>query len=62
MPPKNKKVSKKSNLDLVKIEIDPEKSLISDIKSVEDVMNLKDNEILGELEVEKPNVSGSKVV
>ena len=54
--PRTKKPSKKSNLDTANIEIDPNKSIINDMKSVEDVMDLKDKEILGDLEVEKPEV------
>ena len=57
MPSKAKKVSKKSNLDTVNIEVDPKNSLISNMKSADEIMDLKDNEILGELEVEKPKVS-----
>ena len=57
MPSKGtKKSSKKSNLDMVKIEIDPNSAVIQDLKSVEDMIDLKDQEILGKLEVEDPKV------
>ena len=56
MPSKPKKQMKKSNLDLVKIEIDPNSAVIKELESVEDMINLKDQEILGKLEVEDPKV------
>ena len=50
---KTKKV-KKSNLDVANIEVDTAK--IIDTKLVGDMVDLKDSEILGDLEVENPEV------
>ena len=57
MPVKTKKSSKKSNLDMVNIEVDDSKTIVNDLKSVDDIIDLKDKEILGDLEVDNPKVS-----
>ena len=61
MPKLGKKSVKKSNIDVANIEIDAGKDVLESLTSVEDMIDLKDKEILGELEVEKPAVSGKKL-
>ena len=56
MPPKVKK-SKKSNLDNATIQIEAEKSILNDLKSVDEMIDRKDQEIKGEIQLEKPDVS-----
>ena len=51
---KAKSSNKKQAIDTALIEVDAKKVL--DTKLVNDVINLKDDEILGELEVEDPEV------
>ena len=51
---KTKKVKKQATVDVANIEVDPKKVL--ETKLVADMINLKDNEILGDLEVEDPEV------
>ena len=58
MPTKIKK-TKKSNLDSATIQITAEKSILNDLKSVDDMIDRKDQEIKGEIQLEKPDVSCS---
>ena len=51
---KSKKSKKVVSLDTAKIELDTDK--VIDTKLVGDMVDLKDSEILGDLEVENPEV------
>ena len=56
MPQKTRK-TKKSNLDEATIQIKAEKSMLNDLKSVDSMIQMKDQEIKGQIEFDKPDVS-----
>ena len=61
MPQKSRK-TKKSTLDTAMISIEAEKSMLNDLKSVDDLIDRKDQEIKGEIKIEKPDVSSLNFV